>query len=125
MASTSPGRWHVWWLIDRFLASPKNNQKWQPRTKRLYEGYLSRLRADLGDLRFADFGVAELEGVQIAFQSQPRKCNQIVGLLRKMLHYAVRFAHRPGPQQPAEGHPDRVRLLALPSPSCLIGRPAP
>ncbi len=78
------------WLIDRFLASPKNNQKWQPRTKNLYGGYLKQMRAAFGDLQFQAFTIDHLEQIQIEFQGQPRKCNQIVGLIRQIFNYAVR-----------------------------------
>lgn len=79
------------WLITRYLARPEFKTKLSPRTQKLYRGYLDEMRTRFGDQSYRTFGPEAIEEIKEGFASQPRKANQIIGLFRILLGYAVKL----------------------------------
>jgi integrase len=78
------------WLITKYLARPEFRLKLAPRTQHLYRQYLDEMRGRYGDLPYRSFGTEAIEEIKGAFADQPRKANQIIGLFRILLGYAVK-----------------------------------
>jgi integrase len=79
------------WLITKYLARPEFRLKLAPRTQHLYRGYLDEMRSRYGDLPYRSFGTEAIEEIKSAFADRPRKANQIIGLFRILLGYAVKL----------------------------------
>lgn len=79
------------WLIARYLARPEFKTTLAPKTQKLYRGYLDEMRVRYGDLPYRSFGPEAIEEIKAGFASQPRKANQIIGLFRILLGYAVKL----------------------------------
>nr|WP_294566950.1 tyrosine-type recombinase/integrase [uncultured Rhodopila sp.] len=79
------------WLITRYLARPEFETKLSPKTQKLYRGYLDEMRTRYGDLPYRAFGPEAIEEIKAGFARQPRKANQIIGLFRILLGYAVKL----------------------------------
>ncbi len=79
------------WLIARYMARPEFQTKLAPRTQKLYRSYLDEMRTRYGDLSYRAFGPEAIEEIKACFATQPRKANQIIGLFRILLGYAVKL----------------------------------
>jgi integrase len=79
------------WLITKYLARPEFRLKLAPRTQHLYRQYLDEMRCRYGDLPYRSFGTEAIEQIKGAFADRPRKANQIIGLFRILLGYAVKL----------------------------------
>jgi integrase len=78
-------------LIARYLGRPEFTAKLAPKTQKLYRGYLEEMRIRYGYLLIDHFDAGAIEDIKAAFQTQPRKANQILALFRILLGYAVRL----------------------------------
>jgi integrase len=79
------------WLITAYLERPEFRLKLAPRTQALYRQYLDEMRERYGDRPFRSVDAQTVEEIKATFADRPRKANQMLGLLRLLLGYALKL----------------------------------